>query len=168
MMYKKVLVLFLISISFICPCYLVISGSALVNKDSIWYFNSTAPTILSILLAAVLASVSIIFGLTGVDELKLIRDIENLTGENYYNNAMKNLKWDIYTIFFSFIISSIIAVFSLYRSCIVFIGYAFNVYEMIFIFNFVFFIISSIATYDIICGLFLISEFKYSSTKKVT
>jgi|GEM_PF-4346817 len=158
----------LVGFSFIAPVCLAYYDTGYTDECSLIAFSNTTPTLLSILLAAVLASIAIIFGLTGIEELKVISAIEKARGRDLYSDAMRDLKWDIYSIFVSFIISSLLIIFSINTSTYMipfFNDYVFKTYKTIFIIDAIFLIISFIATYDIICGLFYICQLKYEFAK---
>jgi hypothetical protein len=52
-------------------------GNYYVNEASIIRFLTIVPTLNGILLASVLTSTAIIFGITGIDEMTKIQDLEN-------------------------------------------------------------------------------------------
>lgn len=148
--------------------YIVFSIFSLTNEESIIYFSKNSPILISILLASAIASLAVILGMIGLDELREIHRLEEKKEKIIFNNLIKNLVWDICSILIAFIISSVLSIFSISGTFFImpFSGnYSIEIYKIIFITNFFFLAISLYATYDIIQGLFNVCRIKYESIK---
>ena len=144
------------------------TDSSSTKEENILEFSKNSPTLLSILLASVLASLAVILGMLGLDELKAIQKIEEKLKKELFDNLMKNLAWDIYPILAAFIISSFLSIFSIkgtYFIVPIIDVVPIEIYKIIFVINFFLLSVSLYVTYDIICGLFNISKIKYESVK---
>jgi len=151
----------------ITPTYIVIANCSYASDTSILDFSKNSPTLLSILLASVLASLAVILGMLGLDELREIQRIEAKNKKKIFDTLMKNLEWDIAPILFSFIVSSILSIFLIRGTYLIIpiLDYSIEIYRVIFVVNFILLSISLISTYDIIRGLFNVSRIKYQSIK---
>jgi hypothetical protein len=140
------------------------------NKDSIVNFLREFPNISGILLSGVLASLAIIFGLMGIEELSKIQKIENYEIGSY-ENLLKELKDDVWVVLGVVIISTSLSVFSssdteLFALTILNRTISAELFKIIFVIDFVFLMVTLLAIYDIIIALFEISHLKYEAAKK--
>jgi len=161
---KNNYIIILIAIAFVAGCFLAHYG----NKDSIINFVREFPNISGILLSGVLASLAIIFGLMGIEELGKILKIEN--GKSY-ENLLKELKDDVWVVLGVVITSTSISVFSssdtkLFALTVNNMTISAELFKITFIIDFVFLIITLLAIYDIIIALFEISRLKYEAAKR--
>jgi hypothetical protein len=122
------------------------------------------------LLSGVLASLAIIFGLMGVEELGKIQKIENYEIGSY-ENLLKELKDDVWVVLGVVILSTSLSVFSssdteLFALTVHNITISAELFKIIFVIDFVFLMITLLAIYDIIIALFEISHLKYEAAKK--
>ncbi len=130
----------------------------LIPTDSGLKFISMLPNILSTLLAGILASLAIIFGLLGSKDLsKLKKDIRK-DGRDPYLNFLENTKFDAKLIFFSLVVSNIIFViydFELLPDLL-------DIQKRIFLaLDLIILIFSLSSAYDVIISLFYLNELRY-------
>jgi hypothetical protein len=141
------------------------SSTEYVRDESILVFLIASPTLIGILLAGVLSSLAIIFAIIGSNEMIRIKELENINNNAQFEKISNNLRQDVYFILASFIITTLLSIFYIKDSyCPVCIGgvlYSLNILRWLFVLISTVFIISCIATYDIINGLFYILKFKY-------
>lgn len=141
-----------------------------ISNESILGFLTTSPTLIGILLASVITSLAIIFAVMGDNELIKIKELENTNNKTHFIKISKNLRQDVYFILASFIIATLLSIFLVRDSHYIFIIsntlYKLDVIRGLFIFVFTLFIISCMATYDIINGLFEIFKFKYDISNR--
>ncbi len=140
------------------------SNTCYFSGDSLLGFLSVSPTLIGILLASVLTSLAIILAIIGNSELIKIREIEEKKKKNFYKNMSRDMKQDVYFILASFAISSLLSIFCIKDTYIIISLWGdtfFEVYRSLFIIEATLLIISFMATYDIINGLFSIFDFKY-------
>ncbi len=129
------------------------------------------PNISGILLSGMLASLAIIFGLMGIDELNKIQRIEGRNGIGSYESLLSELKDDIWLVLGIVIVSTILSIFStstieLFSLKILDVTISPKFFKIIFIFDFVLLVITLLAIYDIITALFEVGHFKYEAAKK--
>ena len=141
------------------------------DRDSLINFMREFPNISGILLSGVVASLAIIFGLMGLEELNKIQSIEGSDNIGSYENLMKELKDDIWIVLGVVIISTVLSVFStstieLFELTILGMIVCVKLFKFIFIIDFVFLIITLLAVKDIITALFELGHFKYEAAKK--
>lgn len=156
--------LLIIIVAAIISIFIAYSNTPYVNEVSILGFLMMAPTLIGILLASILTSLAIVFAVMGNSEMVRIRELENKQKKDFFQTITNNLRQNVYFIFAAFIIASLSCVFYIdgsYFICPHNLTIFFEVYRLLFVLVVVLFVISCIATYDIINALFNIFEFKY-------
>jgi hypothetical protein len=156
--------LLIIIVAAIVSILIAYSNTSYVNEESILGFLMMAPTLIGILLASILTSLAIVFAVMGNSEMVRIRELENKQKKEFFQTITNNLKQNVYFIFAAFIITTLSCVFYIddsYFICSHSQAIFFEVYRSLFVLVFVLFVISCIATYDIINALFNIFEFKH-------
>ncbi|MDG6219349.1 MAG: hypothetical protein QCI00_07900 [Candidatus Thermoplasmatota archaeon] len=156
---------------FIVASFLLISFtiSYFINSDDISGIISSLPSIIGIILAGVLASITIIFGLLNVNELAEIYEINNKikNGRKYdfFKEFLKSIRLDTRIIFFSFFL---ILLISLVDTAEMQKFYEITRFDLSIIPEFVllgiaiFFILLSISSaYDIIMCIFILYNHRY-------
>jgi len=89
---SKIIFLIIIVSIIAIPTYILYFDNNYISEPSILEFSKNSPMLLSILLASVLASLVIIIGLLGLDELKEIQNLEAGKKKNIFYNMIKDLK----------------------------------------------------------------------------
>ncbi len=148
----------------IASTLVVYSNTSYISDKSILGFLMMSPTLIGILLASVLTSLAIILAIIGSSEMIKIKELEDKQSEEFYRKISNNLKQNVHFILISFIISTLLSVFYIEDSYFtISFDYviSFEIYKSLFVLVVILFVISCIATYDIINGLFAIFEFKY-------
>ena len=153
------------TISFFCAFF--------VNKSNIESLLSQLPNILGVLLAGVLASLAILFGLLSPAELSKIKQNtmnQTDTHEDKFLNFLSSVKSDTKMIFFGFFISYIISLmytFDLsrlnFRICIPSNIVFLNLDYFLLAVSLSVFFISISCTYDIIMCVFILNKQRYES-----
>jgi len=146
----------------------------LVNQSTIPSLLTQLPNILGILLAGVLASLAILFGLLTPTELSNIKR-ENTPskdhGEDRFLNFLSSVKSDTKMIFFGFFISYLISLIYTFDSSR--LNFQISVPQNVVFLNWDYFLlatslsvffISISCTYDIIMCVFILNKQKYESS----
>jgi hypothetical protein len=155
--------------SIIVPTYIAHKYIINVSEESLLGFLTASPTLIGIILASALTSLAIILAIIGENEMIKIQELERKRNVDFYKHITKNLRHDIYFILGSFIISTFLVLFCVKNISIIIPiknGISIDVFKIIFIIDSALLIISFIATYDIINGLFDIFDFKYELANK--
>lgn len=135
----------------------------LVDKESANKFLSMLPNILGILLAGVLASLAIIFGLLSSNELAIIyKRTKEVKNRDIYSDFLRETKIDTIIIFSSLCLSVLILLISGIDLVFIYIPMWFLIGLGIFgLF------VSILAVHDIIMSLFYLNQLRYElSTKR--
>jgi hypothetical protein len=135
----------------------------LVDKESANEFLSMLPNILGILLAGVLASLAIIFGLLSSNELAIIyKRTKEVKNRDIYSDFLRETKIDTIIIFSSLCLSVLILLISGIDVVFIYIPMWFLIGLGIFgLF------VSILAVHDIIMSLFYLNQLRYElSTKR--
>ncbi len=141
------------------------------DRYSIINFMREFPNISGILLSGVLASLAIILGLMGIEELNKIQGIEGSNNIGSYENLLTQLKEDIWLVLGVVIVSTVLSIFStstieLFELTILGMVICAKFFKILFIIDFVFLILTLLSVYDIITALFEMGRFKYEAAKK--
>ncbi len=125
-------------------------------------FLSKLPDLMGIILAGVLSSLAIIFGLLNKEELVEIHKKSLIVDKDLFGDFVKNTKQDIIIIFSSYIISIIIMLFdntnaykqivASYNNIFLYLGLSILVFSLL-------------SVYDVIVSLFTLNMVKYEIAK---
>lgn len=152
--------------------------SLLVGENFIATILSNLPNILGILLAGVLSSLAILFGLLSDDDLSRIRR-ENVGKQNACQNNddkflifLASVKNDTVIIFSSFVATFILNLCSTFDptkiSKITTVVLPINPQILLLTFGLFFFFISISATHDIIISVFIMNRERYKSSNEIS
>lgn len=126
-------------------------------------FLTKLPDLMGFILAGVLSSLAIIFGLLSKEDLIEIHKKSLLTNKDLFGNFIRNTKQDIMIIFSSYIISIILMLFNnsnVYNNILKLFNYNIFLYLGISIL-----ILSLFSVYDVIESLFTLNIVRYEIAK---
>lgn len=130
------------------------------NSDS---FLTMLPELMGLVLAGILSSLAIIFGLFGKDELKEIQKRSIEMKKDLFLNFMEHAKLDVKIIFLSFLLSIIILLFrysTIYKKIISLFN--FNIF---FYLGLTMLFLSLWSVYDVIQSVFTLNELRNEIAK---